>query len=43
MDNERTASIRFGGVEYVILLTTKGRKEIAGRYGGIEKLGDKLM
>lgn len=43
MDNERTASIRIGGDEYVLLLTTKATKEIAGRYGGLENLGDKLM
>ena len=43
MDKERTASIRIGGDEYVLLLTTKATKEIAGRYGGLENLGDKLM
>jgi hypothetical protein len=43
MDNERTASINIGGDEYVLLLTTKATKEIAGRYGGLENLGDKLM
>ena len=43
MDNERTASIRIGGDEYVLLLTTKATKEIAGRYGGLENLGEKLM
>ena len=35
MDNERTASISIGGDEYVLLLTTKATKEIAGRYGGL--------
>ena len=43
VDNERTASINIGGDEYVLLLTTKATKEIAGRYGGLENLGDKLM
>ena len=43
MDNERTASISIGVDEYVLLLTTKATKEIAGRYGGLENLGDKLM
>ena len=43
MDNERTASINIGGDEYELLLTTKATKEIAGRYGGLENLGDKLM
>ena len=27
----------------MLLLTTKATKEIAGRYGGLENLGDKLM
>jgi len=42
MDN-RTAKILIGGEEYTLLLTTKATKEIAGRYGGLENLGDKLM
>ena len=42
MDN-RTAKILIGGEEYTLLLTTKATKEIAGRYGGVENLGDKLM
>ena len=43
MDKERTACINIGGDEYELLLTTKATKEIAGRYGGLENLGDKLM
>jgi hypothetical protein len=43
MDNERTAVISIGGDDYTLLLTTKATKEIAGRYGGLENLGDKLM
>ena len=43
MDNERTATITIGDVEYTLLLTTKATKEIAGRYGGLENLGEKLM
>ncbi len=43
IDNERTATIRIGDEEYNLILTTKATKEIAGRYGGLEKLGDKLM
>lgn len=43
MDTERTANINIGGEEYTLLLTTKATKEIAGRYGGLENLGDKLM
>lgn len=43
MDKERSAIINIGGDEYMLLLTTKATKEIAGRYGGLENLGDKLM
>lgn len=43
MDNERSANITVGGEEYTLLLTTKATREIAGRYGGLENLGDKLM
>ncbi|WP_167959244.1 hypothetical protein [Anaerosporobacter faecicola] len=43
MDNERSAIINIGGDEFTLLLTTKATKEIAGRYGGLENLGDKLM
>jgi hypothetical protein len=43
MTTERTANILIGGDEYTLLLTTKATKEIAGRYGGLENLGDKLM
>ena len=43
MDNERTAVITIGDEEYILLLTTKATKEIAGRYGGLENLGEKLM
>ena len=40
---ERSAVIEIGGVEYELLLTTRATKEIAKRYGGLEKLGEKLM
>ena len=43
MDNERTAVITIGDEEYTLLLTTKATKEIAGRYRGLENLGEKLM
>lgn len=43
MLTERSANILIGGEEYTLLLTTKATKEIAGRYGGLENLGDKLM
>ena len=41
--DERSSVITIGGVEYELLLTTKATKEIAKRYGGLDKLGDKLM
>ena len=43
MADERSAVIQVGGKDYELLLTTKATKEIAGRYGGLESLGDKLM
>ena len=43
VDTDRAATIRIGDEEYTLILTTKATKEIAGRYGGLEKLGDKLM
>lgn len=43
MENERATAIEIGGETYELLLTTKATKEIAGRYGGLENLGSKLM
>jgi len=43
MPDNRTAKIMISDMEYELLLTTKATKEIAGRYGGLENLGDKLM
>jgi len=43
MNNERSAMINIGGQDYELILTTKATKEIAGRYGGLENLGAKLM
>ena len=43
IDNERSASIKIGGKDYELILTTKATKEIAKRYGGLENLGEKLM
>ena len=40
---DRAAIITIGGNEYSLILTTKATKEIAGRYGGLEHLGDKLL
>jgi len=43
MADERSAIIRIGDKEYELLLTTKATKEIAKKYGGLEKLGDKIL
>ena len=44
MDNDgRSAMIKIGGEEYEMILTTKATKAIAGRYGGLENLGERLM
>ena len=43
MDKERSANILIGGEEYTLTLSTKATKEIAGRYGGLENLGEKLI
>ena len=43
MDTERSAVIVIGDEEYTLMLTTKATKEIAGRYGGLQNLGEKLM
>lgn len=43
MIEDRTSVIQIGGEEYTLLLTTKATKEVAGRYGGLENLGDHLM
>ena len=43
MDHERSAMITIGGDEYTLVLTTRATKQIAGRYGSLENLGDKLL
>jgi hypothetical protein len=43
MDNERSATIKIGDQQYELILTTKATKAIAGRYGGLENLGERLM
>lgn len=43
MADERSSSIKIGDKDYELLLTTKATKEIAKKYGGLEKLGDKLL
>lgn len=43
MDTEHSAIIKIGGTDYELILTTKATKTIAGRYGGLENLGERLM
>lgn len=43
MDNQRSSRILIGELEYQLILTTRATKDIAKRYGGLEKLGEKLM
>lgn len=43
METDRVSKIKVSDKEYELILTTKATKEIAGRYGGLENLGDKLM
>ena len=43
MFEDRASVIQIGGEEYTLLVTTKSTKEVAGRYGGLENLGDQLM
>ena len=40
---DRSAVVSIGGTEYEMILTTKATKAIAGRYGGLENLGDRLL
>lgn len=41
--DDRAVSISIDGKDYELILTTKATKAIAGRYGGLENLGEKLM
>lgn len=43
MNTERNSTITIGDEQYSLVLTTRATKEIAGRYGGLENLGEKLM
>ena len=43
MTTDRNTTITIGGDEYNLILTTKATQDIAGRYGGLENLGDKLL
>ena len=41
-DNNRSATLNIGGKDFELVLSTQATKEIAARYGGLEKLGEKL-
>jgi len=41
--DDRSAVITVGGEEYRLILTTRATREIGVRYGGLDKLGEKLM
>jgi hypothetical protein len=43
VSEERSSIIKIGDRDFKLILTTKATKEISKRYGGLEKLGDKLM
>lgn len=43
MNLDKGAFIKVGDKDYELILTTKATKQIAGRYGGLENLGNKLM
>ena len=43
VSEERSTTINIGGADFKLILTTKATKAIAGRYGGLENLGTKLM
>jgi len=43
VSEERSTTINIGGTDFKLILTTKATKAIAGRYGGLENLGAKLM
>lgn len=41
--NKPASVITINGTDYHLRLTTRATREIAGRYGGLDHLGDKLM
>ena len=43
MVDDRSAIITINNEEYKLILTTRATKEIGVRYGGLAKLGDKLL
>lgn len=43
MMDDRAGKVVIGGEEYELLLTTLATKEIAKKYGGLDKLGDMMQ
>lgn len=43
MMDDRAEKVVIGGEEYDLLLTTLATKEIAQKYGGLDKLGDMMQ
>ena len=41
--DDRAGKVVIGGEEYELLLTTLATKEIAKKYGGLDKLGDMMQ
>ena len=42
MENERTSTIKIGKKEYELVLTNKATKELNNKFGGLDKIGNKL-
>ena len=42
MENERTSIIKIGKKEYELVLTNKATKELNNKFGGLDKIGNKL-
>ena len=42
MENERTSKIKIGKKEYELILTNKATKELNNKFGGLDKIGNKL-
>ena len=40
---ERASKVTIHGKEYELILTTKATREIAKKYGGLSKLGERIM
>ena len=42
MADERSSVIKIGNKEYELILTNKATKEITSKFGGLDKIGNKL-